>query len=206
MELLDVTVPLRTGMVTYPRNPGVRLEQVQSISAGATANLSRLELGVHSGTHVDAPRHFFDDGAGAEELLLKTLIGPALVVDDSASSGDVTGAVVDRVPEGTERVLFRTRNSSFWALDEFQEDFARLTPECARGLVERGVRLVGVDYLSVGGHETHRTLLGAGVVVVEGLDLSGAGAGSYELACLPLRLVGSDGAPARAVLMRATES
>ncbi len=202
MELLDVTVPLRTGMVTYPRNPGVGLERVRAISEGATANLSRLDLGVHSGTHVDAPVHFFEEGGGAETLPLESLLGPAVVVDDSASAGDIDEGVVEQVPEGAERVLFKTRNSGFWALDEFREDFARVTAGGAERLVARGVLLVGVDYLSVGGHDAHRTLLGAGVTVVEGLDLRAVEAGAYRLACLPLRLAGSDGAPARAVLIR----
>ena len=203
MQLLDITVPIREGMVTYPGDPTVHLERVKSLEAGATANLSRLDFGVHTGTHVDAPLHFIAGGAAAESLALEVCIGPAEVVDATDASGDVGVEHVDRMSDGAERVLFKTRNSELWDRDEFQREFARISEEAARALVDRGVRLVGVDYLSVGDPVTHRTLLAAGVVAVEGLDLRGVEPGRYRLLCLPLKLVGSDGAPARAVLMSA---
>jgi arylformamidase len=198
MEIIDISVPIRTGMVTYPGDPEVRLERAISIADGAPANLSRLDFGVHSGTHVDAPVHFIEGAAGAEQLPLEVLNGPCEVVavdrlDESA---------VTSVPERAERVLFKTSNSELWASDTFPDEFERLNGAAAKALVDRGVRLVGVDYLSVGDEEAHHALLGAGVVPIEGLDLRGVEPGSYELHCLPLRLVGSDGAPARAVLFR----
>ena len=198
MEIIDISVPIRSGMVTYPGDPEVRLERTSSIADGAAANLSKLDFGVHSGTHVDAPVHFNDGAAGADELPLDVLNGPCEVVE----VGRLDASAVDAVPEGAKRVLFKTPNSELWATDSFADEFERLNGPAAKALVERGVRLVGVDYLSVGDEDAHHVLLGAGVVPVEGLDLRGVEPGSYELHCLPLRLVGSDGAPARAILIR----
>jgi arylformamidase len=199
MEVLDISVAIRPGMVTYPGDPQVYLERVSSIAAGAQANLSRLDFGVHSGTHVDAPLHFIDGAPASESLPLDVLIGPCEVV--AADRLDVEA--VARVPEGCERVLFKTPNSELWSRDTFADEFTRLDGAAAGLLVERGVRLVGVDYLSVGDEEAHRTLLGAGVVAVEGLDLREVEPGRYRLVCAPLKIVGSDGAPARAVLIKA---
>lgn len=198
MEIIDVSVPLREGMVTYPGDPVVKLERAASIAEGSPVNLTRIDFGLHSGTHVDAPVHFLDGAEGIDQVPLDALIGPCEVVE----APDLTRESVARAPEGVERVLFKTPNSELWASDEFAEDFARLDGEAARLLVERGVRLVGVDYLSVGDEAAHHALLEAGVVPVEGLDLRGVEPGPYELVCLPLRVVGADGAPARAVLIR----
>ena len=202
MELFDITVPLREGMVTYPGDPMVHMERVDSIAAGDPANLTRLDFGVHSGTHVDAPAHFIDGGPGADTLPLELFLGPCEVVDATGVSGEIGPETLGGLAPAAERVLFKTRNSELWARDSFSEEFVRLGTAAAKQLVERGVRLVGVDYLSVGDPDTHRTLLEAGVIAIEGLDLRGVEPGSYRLACLPLRIVGSDGAPARAVLIR----
>jgi arylformamidase len=193
----DVSVPLRTGMVVYPGDPEFSIERVMSLAAGDVANVSRIDLGVHTGTHVDAPLHFLDGASSVEALDLDVLVGPAVVVE-VPGTGDI-GA--DAVVDGAERILFKTRNSAAWAEDGFYEDYASISPEAATRLVEVGARLVGVDYLSVGGVETHRTLLRAGVIAVEGLDLRGIEPGTYSLVCLPLKLDGSDGAPARAILI-----
>jgi arylformamidase len=198
VEIIDVSVPIRAGMVIYPGDPDVRLQRVESIAGGDPANVSKLEFGVHSGTHVDAPLHFIDGGAGAQELPLEVLVGPCEVV----TVEQLDAAALESIPEGVERVLFKTPNSELWAQDSFAETFVRLDGAAAEALVERGVKLVGVDYLSVGDHPAHLALLSAGVVPLEGLDLRGVEAGPYELYCLPLRLVGSDGAPARAILVR----
>jgi len=192
VEIIDVSVPIRPGMVTYPGDPEVRLERVSSIAEGAVANISRLDFGVHSGTHVDAPLHFVDGAPGAEALPLDVLVGPCVVVDGLDAE----------VAPGTERVLFKTPNSRLWERDEFSEDSVELDGEAAQALVDKGVRLVGIDYLSIGDEETHRVLLEAGVVAVEGLDLRGVEPGDYRLVCAPLKLVGSDGAPARVFLIR----
>jgi arylformamidase len=203
MELLDITVPIREGMVTYPGDPTVHLERVSAISEGAVANLSRLDFGVHSGTHIDAPVHFTDGAPAAETLPLDVLVGPAAVVDATSVEGPLDRAALETLdlPDAT-RLLFKTTNSLLWGSDDFADDFVHLTGDGAELLVERDVRLVGLDYLSVGDPDAHRALLGAGVVAVEGLDLREAEPGAYDLLCLPLKIVGSDGAPARAVLVR----
>ena len=201
MRVIDVSVPIRTGMVTYPGDPTVKLERWSSIADGAVANLSRLDFGVHSGTHVDAPLHFIDGAPAAEQLPLEPLIGRARIVD--ATAADVLDAETLSGLDGVsgERVLFKTRNSELWAGDSFADDFVSLREDGARLLIDRGVRLVGIDYLSIGDEGAHHALLGAGVVAIEGLDLRGVDPGEYTLVCAPLKLVGSDGAPARALLL-----
>jgi len=204
MEIFDVSVPIRDGMLHYSGNPPVHVTRVSSIEQGDPANVSELDMGAHSGTHVDAIDHFIEGGAGAEALPLDALIGPAEVVDATRATVAldlVTLRDLELPPRGTERILFKTRNSQLWSRDEFTRDFVRLDGEAAAYLVERGARLLGIDYLSIGDAEAHRTLLSAGVVCVEGLDLRGIEPGPYELVCLPLKLVGSDGAPARTVLI-----
>jgi arylformamidase len=168
VQIFDISVPVGSGMPVYPGDPEVRLERVSDMPA-----ISRLDFGVHTGTHVDAPLHFIEGGAGSEQLPLDVLVGPCQVVAG-------TGAA--------ERVLIKGA--------------LLLDGAAAQALVDQGVRLVGVDQMSVGDEEAHRLLLGAGVVVVEGLDLSAVEPGEYELYCLPLNLIGSDGAPARAILVR----
>jgi arylformamidase len=200
MEIIDVTVPVRPGMVTYPGDPAVTLERVASLADGDVVNLSRLDFGVHSGTHVDAPVHFIDGAAGAETLPLDVLIGPARVLDLTAA--ERLDAAAFEGAELARRVLLKTRNSELWARDSFAEDFLALTEDGARVLVDGGVRLVGIDYLSIGDEAAHQVLLEAGVVVVESLDLREVDPGEYELICAPLKLVGSDGAPARVFLRR----
>src|ERR687886_1539481 len=198
MEIYDVSVPIHEGMVTYPGDPAVHMERAAAIANGDVVNLTRMDFGLHSGTHVDAPVHFIDGASGVERIELDALIGPCDVVEVP----DLSRESVARAPEGTERVLFKTPNSELWARDEFAEEFARLDGAAAALLVERGVRLVGVDYLSVGDEAAHHALLEAGVVPVEGLDLRGVEPGDYELVCAPLKLAGSDGAPARTLLIR----
>ncbi len=202
MTLVDVSLTIRPGMVVYPENPGPVLLPVQRIAEGAEANVGRLDTGLHTGTHVDAPRHFVEGGAGAEALPLDALVGPAVVVDAREVGERLDASAVARlaIPEGTERVLLRTRNSDLWGRGAFVEDFVAVEASGARALVEQGVRLVGLDYLSIGDPMTHRTFLEVGVVVLEGLDLSQVTAGAYELLCLPLKVEGGDGAPARVLL------
>jgi arylformamidase len=199
--MLDVSVTVRPRMPVYEGDPGVAIELAKSIERDG-ANVSRLDLGAHTGTHVDAPRHFIPGGAGADELPLDVFVGPCVVADATAAAdrldAHAIGALV-RAP-GAERVLLKTRNSRLWERDTFTPDFVRLDGGGARALVDRGVRAVGVDYLSAGDREAHRVLLGAGVGVIEGLDLRDVEPGAYHLVCLPLKLAGCDGAPARAVL------
>ena len=206
MSIYDISLPISEALVVWPGQTRVSLSQISHLERGDRATVSRLEISAHAGTHVDAPAHFIRGGAGVETLDLNILIGPALVVhlpDVDALTRAVVSAVI---PAGVERVLFRTRNSEYWVRGErdFKTDFVAVTDDAARWLVEQGVRLVGVDYLSVAPFEalapTHQTLLGADVVVVEGLNLSQIAPGVYEFVCLPLKLVGSDGTPARAIL------
>jgi len=208
-QVYDISVTLRTGGLIYPGNHPISITSQQAISKGAGANVSRLDLGSHSGTHVDAPKHFFDDGAGVDEMSLDVLMGPCRLLafaDAVTSIGEAELKAHDLA--GVTRVLLKTRNSSWLASGstEFHPDYTYVAPDGAEYLAALGVQLVGVDYLSVeqfhsGHHRTHRTLLDRGIVIVEGLLLSDPPAGDYELVCLPIKFAGLDGAPARAVLI-----
>jgi arylformamidase len=204
MELTDISLPIRPGMFVYPGDPEVHLERCSSIAGGDPANISRLDLGVHTGTHVDAPLHFIEGAAAAEALPLEALIGPAHVVDATSFDRDIDQAALDEldIPGAVERLLFKTPNSELWNEDSFSKDSVKFVESGARRLVDLGVRLVGIDYLSVGDERAHQVLLGAGVVPVEGLDLRKVEPGPYNLVCLPIKIAGSDGAPARVVLIR----
>jgi arylformamidase len=208
MQIHDISLPISESLVVWPGDPPVRITQPLHLDRGDEATVSHLDIGAHTGTHVDAPAHFVRGGSGVDALDLNVLVGPALVVhalEVDALSADVLATLP--IPPGTERVLFRTRNSELWARGEhkFQEDFVAITGDGARWLIERGVRLVGVDYLSVAPFDdvtpTHRALLRAGIVPLEGLNLSGIDPGTYQLVCLPLKITGADGAPARAILI-----
>jgi arylformamidase len=202
VKLIDVTVPIRNGMPVYDNNPGVTLERARSIADGDAVNISRLDVGVHTGTHVDAPVHFIEGGAGTETIDPEILIGDAHVVDATGLDQDIDGdalATLD-LPAGATRLIFKTPNSELWNLDHFTRGFIRFVESGARPLVEAGVRLVGIDYLSVGDEGAHKEFLSNGVVPLEGLDLRAVEPGPYRLYCLPLKLVGSDGAPARVLL------
>ena len=205
-RVYDVTVPLSSSLPAWPGEPRFEAQRIQRIEDGHPANVTRITASVHSGTHVDAPRHFLDDGAAVDELPLEALIGPARVV----GIGDpraITAAELrrHRFRRG-ERVLFRTRNSERpWPGRPFTRRFVAVTLDAAKLLAARGVSTVGVDYVSVGvpgpeGNEVHRILGRAGICVIEGLRLAGVRPGRYDLCCLPLRIPGGDGAPARAAL------
>ncbi|MBA3466413.1 MAG: cyclase family protein [Gemmatimonadaceae bacterium] len=206
-RIYDISVPIRSGGIVYPGNPPIEISLQQSIAKGAGANVSAIRFGSHTGTHADAAKHFFDDGQTVDAIPLETLIGPALLVafpDElmSVTAADFAGVNLD----GHTRILLRTRNSALLRRDDFVPDYTFLAPDGAEFLADKGVELVGVDYLSIeqfhsGHHKTHRTLLERSVVIVEGLDLSVPPPGEYQLICLPLRLAGLDGAPARAVLV-----
>jgi arylformamidase len=211
LRILDVTAPLREDLPTWPGEEGLRRRLVKDWSRGDTSSVSHLSLGAHTGTHVDAPAHFLEGGGGIDTLPPDALVGPA-VVARLEGVGKTIGAVdlEAAVPEGVERLLLKTRNSGWSAADtSFREDFVALDPSAAEWCLSRGLRLVGIDYLSIEpfgsgrhGHPVHRVLLGAQVVIVEGLDLVGVEPGSYVVAALPLAVPGSDGAPARVVLVQ----
>jgi arylformamidase len=207
-RLLDVSVLLAPGLPAYPGNPPFEITPVKRIANGDSSNNSRLVMGTHTGTHVDAPRHFFDDKAGVNALPLEMLIGRARVID-LPHRGGITAAHLRAAGLREDlRVLLKTPNSALWNLsDGFHSDYTYITEDGAKFLVDQGVKLVGVDYLSVeqfkkAGAPAHHMLLGNGVIIIEGLNLSDAEAGPYEMYCLPLRVKDADGAPARVVLKR----
>ncbi len=210
MKIYDITLPIFPGMPIWPGDPALVLERVESMDDGAQVNVSRLACSVHTGTHVDAPHHFLNDGRTVESLPLDVLTGPAWVAALPLDADLVTAPVLEAasIPAGTTRLLLKTRNSEIWRRGEmhFQEDFVAVSPDGAEWLLAHGIRLIGVDYLSVAPFQdsdpTHHILLRAGVVILEGVDLSVVEPGAYDLYCLPLKLVGSDGAPARAILTR----
>lgn len=205
-KIIDISVALRSDMPVWPGSVGFRLSRTQRLESGDPTNVSRLDCDVHVGTHVDAPLHFIEGGASIEQLPLEILCGPAVVADltraDSITADDLAAL---SLPEDTTRLLLKTRNSALWERKQsFDADYVALTIDAAKWIVKRGIRLVGIDYLSVqryyNGPETHQILLEAEVVTIEGLNLAGVAAGDYELICLPLKLVGAEGAPARTVL------
>jgi arylformamidase len=205
MRLIDVTVPLDESLPTYPNNTPFTLEPIKRLARGDSANLSTVHMSAHAGTHVDAPRHFFDDRPGTEALPLEMLIGRARVIEIRAAHGvsaeDLAGIDLSE----DVRVLIKTQNSRLWGSREFHAEYVGVSESGARHLVEHGVKVVGVDYLSVElfktpGAPAHHVLLGAGTIVIEGLNLRDVEPGVYDMFCLPLRIVGSDGAPARVVL------
>ena len=206
-RIFDISVPLATGGVVYPGNPEIRITPAQRIAAGDSANVSALAFGSHTGTHVDAPLHIFEGTPSVDEIPLERLVGAALVVGIADDVRAIDAALLRTLPiAGQMRILFRTRNSALLAHPEFVRDYTYLTPDGAEYLVSLGVGLVGVDYYSVeqfhsGHHGAHKALLQAGVVIVEGLNLLEPTPGAYQLYCLPLRLTGIDGAPARAILI-----
>lgn len=212
MEWIDISVGVSPDLPVWPGDPPLELERIASLADGDEANVSRLAAGVHVGTHVDAPLHFVEGGASVDQLDPETLVGPARVVE-LPEIDVIDAAALERAapPVASQRLLFRTRNSRLWGDPAvgFQRDFVAIDESGARWLVERKVRLVGVDYLSVApwgqAAATHKVLLEAGVVIVEGLDLRSVEPGQYVLYCLPIKLMGSDGAPARALLTETVE-
>ncbi len=222
MAIYDVSVPISVNTPVFPGDPAVEISAAASIKHGDAANVSLLNFGAHTATHVDAAAHFIEGGRTVKDLPLDLLIGKAIVVEIPSNARAITVEHVRAlVPDGAVRVLFKTRNSQFWlplfdALNEtkmnenanrFHEDFTYIEPDAARELVTRKVKLVGLDYLSVeqfqsGNFATHETLLGANVIIIEGLNLNDVAGGEYELICLPLKIAGGagDGAPSRVVL------
>jgi arylformamidase len=204
---IDVSVTVRHGMPNWPGDPPIYLERAKDIRRGDDANVSHVAMGVHTGTHMDAPLHFIHGADGLDTMPLEAIIGEARVIEISHPSRITTEELRAHRLRPGERVLFRTSNSELcWSRDSFMEDFVSIALDAAAHLVESRVRTVGVDYLSVGsylgddGPVVHRTLLEAGIWIIEGLDLSAVRAGYYEMVCLPVKMHESDGAPARAIL------
>jgi arylformamidase len=208
MALHDISVSISTGMPIWPGDPPVNMEREVHESSAGLCTVTRIEMGVHTGTHIDAPVHFISTGITVDMIPLGTCIGPCLVAEVESDSliqiDDVSGLDLS----GLKRILFKTGNSELWrkADWQFSRNFVSLSLEAAEFLVSRDISLVGIDYLSIEAfnapdeHPVHHTLLGNGVVILEGLDLSGISPGMYELICLPVKIAGCDGAPVRAVL------
>jgi arylformamidase len=208
VPIYDISLPISESLVVWPGDPPTRITQASHLDRGDMATVSRLDLSAHTGTHVDAPVHFVPGGSGVDSMDLNVLVGPALVVHVLTVDA-ISAEVLDSLSilSGIERVLFRTRNSGWWPRHEqgFREDYVGITQDGAQWLVDHGVRLVGADYLAVARYDDlivpHQILLRAGLIVVEGLDLSQIEPGIYQLVCLPLKIVGGDGSPTRAILI-----
>ena len=207
---IDVTVPLKEGMAIWPGDVTIKIERRRSMERGDAANNSAISLGVHTGTHMDAPKHFIKDGRSIDKLPLETSVGPARVIEiKDKISIKPEELKLHNIKKG-ERILFKTNNSPrCWQTDAFVNDFVFVTRDAAQFLVDAGVILVGVDYLSVGSPldpekalrpDTHQILLGAGLYLIEGLNLTAVKAGDYNLICLPLKLMDAEGSPVRAIL------
>ena len=205
---IDITFPIRSGMVHWPGNPPVVLERAMKMEEGAVCNVTNMSLGAHTGTHMDGPRHFIRDGRGLDQLPFEATIGPCRVIEIRDKVSIKPGELKNKRLRKGERILFKTVNTPrSWKSDEFDKDFVYISKEAAQYLVDCGIRTVGVDYLSVGGFykdgvETHQILLGAEVWIIEGLDLSKVKPGKYDLLCLPIKMLESDGSPARALLRK----
>jgi arylformamidase len=205
MKLIDVSVPLDASLPTYPSNTPFALEAIKRMARGDSSNVSTVHMSAHAGTHVDAPRHFFDDRPGTEALPLEMLMGRTRVIEVPTRKAITSEDLAPFDLSDDVRVLIKTHNSRLWGSPEFHTDFIGIGESGAKRLVEHGIKVVGVDYLSVEPYKTpgapaHHVLLGAGTIVIEGLNLRDVEPGVYEMYCLPLRIVGSDGAPARVVL------
>jgi arylformamidase len=206
MRYHDITVPISTQLPVYEGDPPVEVTPFSSIAKGNPANILRLQITTHTGTHIDAPLHFVEGGKDVCAVPLELLIGPALVIDAGDAAEITPEFIASTHVKGIKRLLFKTRNSTYWHEQHFRKDFTSISSEASRHLVELGVQLVGIDYLSVErfdsqDHSTHLTLLQANVIVLEGVNLSEVSEGMYELICLPLPVHNGDGAPCRAILL-----
>lgn len=208
MKIYDISIPISPSMPVYPGDPAVSIVPMKQIAKGDAANVSQLSFGDHTGTHLDPPIHFIPGGKTVDQLDLDTLYGPALVVDMAHVDYAITAKDLERakLPKRAVRILFRTRNAELWEQPGFQTNYVGFAWDAAQWFVERGIKLVGIDYLSAelfdaSEPRTHRTLLGAGIIIVEGLNLRDVKPGEYVLACLPLKIKEGDGAPVRAILI-----
>ena len=202
--IFDVTVPLAPGLPVYPGDPPFEIEALQRAGTDAFS-LSRLSMATHTGTHVDAPAHFVPGGATIDALPLEILLGKTRVVEIQARERIDRADLEAQDLRDDLRILLKTRMSGLMLKPEYQEDHLYLSEDAAAYLAQAGLKLVGFDYLSIDRHgasdfPAHHALLGAGVVIVEGLDLSEVEPGEYDMTCLPLRVAGGDGAPARVIL------
>jgi arylformamidase len=204
---IDVSMDIENGMLHWPSDPAIEIEIYSDIKKGAASNNSKITCGVHTGTHMDAPKHFIENGAGIDKFNLDTLIGPCRVIDVPARISAISKEFLEPLNiKNGDRILFKTKNSE-WINNgdrNFHNDYVCVNPEAAKYMVEKGVVLVGIDYLSIEGyhvgHDTHEALLEKGVIIIEGLNLFNVTAGAYKLIALPVKIKDSNGAPARVIL------
>ena len=204
---IDISTTLEDGMVHWPGDIPVRIQQTSSLAAGDEANVTSLSMSAHTGTHVDAPRHFIAEGKDITQLSLEVLTGPAKIFHIQDPKIITLTEIKDLPITVGDRILFRTRNSDQdWTMQSFREDYVYLATDAALFLKAKGIVCVGIDYLSIAGKENgaevHKQLLGAGIVIIEGLNLRETEPGNYEMVCLPLKIKGADGAPARVIIRK----
>jgi arylformamidase len=206
---IDVTAPIDPRTIpVYPGNTPAKFDFLHHVDQGDRATLSAFSMGAHTGTHVDAPLHFIKGGASLDQIPLERFIGPVRIVDCSPAALVIDAAELNKHKwQGAKRIFFRTRNSrNGWMTDPtFHKDFTYIAPDAAQLLADAGVELVGIDYNSAeqfGAPEpkTHRILLGKNIPIVEGLQLRDVQPGDYDLMLLPVRVIGPEAAPARAVI------
>jgi len=206
-EFIDISVSLSESLPTWPNSIGLKTRKASSIDDGDAVSVTILECDVHAGTHIDAPSHYIKNGASVEYSDINVLIGPAFVVD-LPTNGPIKAFQLSQlvIPPGTQRLLLKTNNSFLWHKKEFTPNYSALTLDAAKWIINQNIKLVGIDYMSIEPFgkkpEVHPLLLNAGIILLEGLDLSMAITGLYELICLPIRLAGAEAAPARAVLRK----
>lgn len=203
--IYDLSIIIKEEMPIYPGDNGFKRQKIMRLDNGDSSNLSAIHMGAHTGTHIDAPRHFLNDGISIEQLSLDALVGPARVIEVSAVSEIMLKDIISKLSNPPERILFKTDNSKLWQSSDFHKDFVYLSQEAADFLISEKIKLVGIDYLSIEkfhspDHYIHKQLLGAGIIILEGINLSEVEEGDYELICLPLKIQGSDGSPVRAIL------
>ncbi len=209
-KILDISIEISPQTVLWENDPRINIESVQKIKEGAEFGVTRLEMGVHNGSHIDAPSHFIEKGKSVDQIPLEVLVGPAQVIEIDDSIHQITAQVLKnaKITISIKKVLLKTRNSKYWHTksNEFKRDFAGIVSNGAEYLVRSGIELVGIDYLSISPfddlYEPHRILLRNGVVILEAIDLSAVESGVYDLYCLPLKLKGVEGAPVRAILVQ----
>ncbi|MHB1000907.1 MAG: cyclase family protein [Armatimonadota bacterium] len=206
--IYDISVPLSDKTPVYEGDPDIEITPASRIANGDSANVSILKFGSHTGTHIDPQYHFIDGGTTVDRIPLDMLVGECFVCPvEGPEVIEVQHLESAGIPDNTVRILFKTRNSEFWSDTKFHKDYTYLHPDAASWLLERGVKLIGIDYLSIeqfhsGHHATHLSLLRSETVIIEGLDLREISGGIYTLVCLPLRIQGGDGSPSRAILIR----
>jgi arylformamidase len=207
-KIIDISVPFKKGMPVWPKSVGIHLTNALSLSKGDSANVTRLDMDLHTGTHIESPLHFIPNGFSIDKIPLGDLIGPVVVVY-SPKIKTITAANLEKLilPKKTTRLLFRTFNSNFWQKQgkKFQKDFVGLSADAAFWIVKRGIQLVGIDYLSIARYDetvkVHQILLKNKVIILEGLNLSKVKPGKYQLICLPIKLINTEAASARAILL-----